>query len=25
VVLLLLPLTFAVTGGVVWWRRRNAT
>ncbi|MDP1538245.1 MAG: GldG family protein [Burkholderiales bacterium] len=25
VVLLLLPLAFAVTGTVVWWRRRNAT
>ena len=25
VVLLLLPLVFAVTGVVVWWRRRNAT
>lgn len=24
VVLFLLPLTFAITGGVVWWRRRNA-
>jgi hypothetical protein len=24
IVLLLLPLIFAVTGGVVWWRRRNA-
>jgi len=25
VVLILLPLVFAVTGIVVWWRRRNAT
>lgn len=24
IVLLLFPLIFAVTGGVVWWRRRNA-
>lgn len=24
IVLLLLPLIFTVTGGVVWWRRRNA-